>query len=284
MAVTERLDTAPLEKSSDDTQTDPAIERVALVVENLRVTYRLIGPSRAGADRGRDRESRGSLFRRRGRVGGVTKVEAVRGVSFVAGHGETIGIVGVNGSGKSTLLRAVAGLVPATSGSIYSAAQPAFLGVNAALIRDLSGERNIMIGGLALGLSRQEIREKFDDIVDFSEIGDFVYLPMKTYSSGMAARLRFSISAAATPEILIIDEALATGDATFREKSRRRVEEIRQQAGTVFLVSHSLATVRSMCTRVIWMHQGRIVMDGDPRRVTRAYKEHFASVRRSVVS
>src|SRR5699024_1055573 len=124
----------------------------------------------------------------------------------------------------------------------------------------------------ANGLSLQEAREKYQEIIDFAEIGDFVNLPMKSYSSGMGARLRFAISASAVPDILMIDEALATGDAHFRAKSKARMDEIRQSAGTVFLVSHSLATVQSMCTRVLWVHEGRLVMDGDPAEVCGAYK------------
>ncbi|MDN6330264.1 MAG: ABC transporter ATP-binding protein, partial [Brachybacterium sp.] len=156
---------------------------------------------------------------------------------------------------------------------VHVAGNPALLGVNAVLMKDLTGERNIMIGALALGLSKKEVRERFDDIVDFAEIGDFVNLPMKTYSSGMGARLRFSISASAVPDILMIDEALATGDAAFRAKSKAKMDEIRQSAGTVFLVSHSLATIQSMCTRVLWVHDGQLVMDGDPREVCGAYKQ-----------
>jgi teichoic acid transport system ATP-binding protein len=141
-------------------------------------------------------------------------------------------------------------------------------------MKELTGERNVMIGGLALGLSRKEVDERFDEIVDFSGLGDAVYLPMKTYSAGMGARLRFAISTAATPDVLMIDEALATGDAGFRERSRQRIDEIRGEAGTVFVVAHSTASIRAMCTRVIWLDQGQIVMDGDPETVTNEYRKH----------
>ncbi|MDN6329919.1 MAG: ABC transporter ATP-binding protein, partial [Brachybacterium sp.] len=142
---------------------------------------------------------------------------------------------------------------------------------------DLTGERNIMIGALALGLSKKEVNQKFQDIVDFAEIGDFVNLPMKSYSSGMGARLRFSISASAIPDILMIDEALATGDAAFRAKSKAKMDEVREAAGTVFLVSHSLATIQSMCTRVLWVHEGQLVMDGETKEVCAAYKKYTDS-------
>jgi len=245
----------------------------SLVVDDLYVTYRVFGGKKVGTASG-VKPSRLKRFLSRGRthVGGLTYVEAVKGISFIARHGESIGIVGINGSGKSTLLRAIAGLIPPTKGSVFVAGDPSLLGVNAVLMGSLTGERNVMIGGLALGLSPDEVREKFDDIVDFSGIGDAVYLPMNTYSSGMGARLRFAISAAAVPDVLMIDEALATGDAAFRKRSKDRIDAIRDQAGTVFLVSHSLATIESICTRTLWIHEGRLVMDGPSAEVCAAYK------------
>ncbi|ROS31209.1 ABC transporter ATP-binding protein [Cellulomonas sp. PhB150] len=245
----------------------------SLVVDDLYITYRVFGGKRVGNGSGTPPNVlKRVLSRGRAHVGGLTQVEAVKGISFVARHGESIGIVGTNGSGKSTLMRAIAGLIPPTQGSVYVAGDPSLLGVNAVLMGSLTGERNIMIGALALGLSPDEVREKFDDIVEFSGIGDAVYLPMKAYSSGMSARLRFAISAAAVPDVLMIDEALATGDAAFRRKSKDRIDAIRDQAGTVFLVSHSLATVESICSRTLWINKGRLVMDGPSAEVCAAYK------------
>ncbi|WP_245542981.1 ABC transporter ATP-binding protein [Ruania albidiflava] len=213
-----------------------------------------------------------ALFNRsRRHVGAISEVHAVRGVSFVAHHGESIGIVGMNGAGKSTLLRAVAGLMPVSSGDVYVSGTSALLGVNAALIKSLTGERNIMIGGLALGLTKAEVQERYDDIVEFAGLQDFIHLPMKAYSSGMAARLRFAISTAAVPDILMIDEALATGDASFRARSQKRIEQIRERAGTVFLVSHSIRAVRNMCDRAIWLDQGKVVDDGPSGEVMDRY-------------
>jgi len=251
----------------------------SLVVDDVHVTYRVFGGRKLGTSADDDGGRRGLLRRRSEHVGAVQKIQAVKGVSFVAHHGESIGIVGINGSGKSTLLRAVAGLMPPTSGSVYVSGEPSLLGVNAVLMGDLTGERNIMIGGLALGLSKQEVESRVEEIVDFAEIGDFVYLPMKAYSSGMAARLRFAISSAAIPDILMIDEALATGDASFRQKSKDRIDEVREQAGTVFLVSHSLATIQSICSRVLWIHQGRLVADGPAEQVCEEYKGFVQKVR-----
>lgn len=259
-----------------------------LVVDDLHVVYRVVGAKgRQASSSGthtREVAPRQPFFKRllgagRNHVGAFTEVHAVRGISFIARHGESIGIVGINGSGKSTLLRAVAGLMPPRSGAVYVAGEPALLGVNAALMPQLSGERNIMIGGLALGLTPKQVEERFDDVVDFADIGDFVYLPMRTYSSGMAARLRFAISSAASPDILMIDEALATGDAAFKARSKARIDDVRKNAGTVFLVSHSISTIEAMCTRVLWVHEGKLVMDGPTHEVAAAYTE-FARAQR----
>ncbi|GAA1491143.1 ABC transporter ATP-binding protein [Brachybacterium sacelli] len=249
-------------------------EQLSLLVNDLHVSYRVFGAKKVGHGPGQKTSLLGRLARRGAADPPVREVKAVRGISFAARHGEAIGIIGVNGSGKSTLLRAIAGLVPPAAGTVHVASNPSLLGVNAVLMKDLTGERNIMIGALANGLTIEETRERYQEIVDFAEIGDFVNLPMKAYSSGMGARLRFAISASAVPDILMIDEALATGDAHFRAKSKARMDEIRQSAGTVFLVSHSLATVQSMCTRVLWVHEGKLVMDGDPREVCQTYKEY----------
>lgn len=251
----------------------------SLLVNNLHVTYRVFGARRVGHGATPKRTLLGRILNRAPHQGGVTQVPAVRGVSFVARHGESIGIVGINGSGKSTLLRAIAGLIPPVEGSVHVAGAPALLGVNAVLMADLTGERNIVIGGLALGLTQQQIDERYDEIVEFSGIGDFVNLPMKAYSSGMAARLRFAISVAAVPDILMIDEALSTGDATFRQRSKEKIDEVRAAAGTVFLVSHSLATVQSICNRVLWIHQGELVMDGPADEVCEQYKEFVSAVK-----
>jgi len=259
---------------------DRAIGPPSLLVDDLHVTYRVFGARRVGHGEAPKRSLLSRLFGRGTEPGTVTQVPAIRGVSFTAHHGESIGIVGVNGSGKSTLLRAIAGLIPPNQGAVYAAGDPALLGVNAVLMGGLTGERNIVIGGLALGLTPQQIDERYDDIVEFSGIGNFVNLPMKAYSSGMAARLRFAISVAAVPDILMIDEALATGDATFRQRSKERIDEVRASAGTVFLVSHSLATVKSICTRVLWIHQGELVMDGPAEQVCEEYGEFVQAVKK----
>jgi teichoic acid transport system ATP-binding protein len=261
----EDLDDAPVTESNS--------ERLSLLVNDLHITYRVFGAKKVGHGPPKKQNALQKFLSRGASQQGVREVQAVRGISFSARHGESIGIIGVNGSGKSTLLRAIAGLIPPASGSVYVAGDPALLGVNAVLMGDLSGERNIMIGGLALGLTQQQVKDRYQDVVDFAEIGEFVNMPMKSYSSGMGQRLRFAISASAIPDILMIDEALSTGDAGFRAKSKARVNEVREAAGTVFLVSHSLATVKSMCERVLWVHQGELVMDGPADEVCKRYRQ-----------
>lgn len=199
-------------------------------------------------------------------------VRALAGVSLVARAGESIGIIGRNGSGKSTLLRIIAGLETPARGSVLAESQPVLLGVNAALMPDLSGEQNVRLGLLAMGKSPDEAAAIVPDVVDLAGIGKSIYLPMKTYSSGMASRLRFAIAAAAEPDILLIDEALATGDAAFKERSEQRMAALRQKAGTVFLVSHVAQTIEEMCTRAIWLHNGQVILDGPAYETARQYR------------
>lgn len=203
---------------------------------------------------------------------GLSSVHALRGVSFTAYENESIGIIGSNGSGKSTLMRTIVGLTPATRGSVYASSRPNMLGIGAALIPDLSGEKNIILGGLALGLPKAKIKELQEQIIEFAELQDFIDLPMRTYSSGMQARLKFAIAVARDHEILIVDEALSVGDRRFRQRSEAKIREIRENAGTVFLVSHSMKSIKDTCSRVIWINQGELVMDGDPDEVIDAYQ------------
>lgn len=199
-------------------------------------------------------------------------VRALRGVSLVARAGESIGIVGLNGSGKSTLLRTIAGLERPSRGRVLASSTPVLLGVNAALLPELSGLQNVRLGCLAMGLTPEQTEAAVPDIVGLADIGGSVHLPMKTYSSGMGARLRFAIAVAARPHILLIDEALATGDAAFKDRSKRRIDKVRAAAGTVFLVSHAAQTVEEECTRALWLHHGRTVMDGPAVDVARRYR------------
>ncbi|MGW9402158.1 ABC transporter ATP-binding protein [Streptomyces sp. NPDC055642] len=245
-----------------------------VIADGVDIVYRVNG---TGAGRGTATAALNRMLRRKHteKVSGVRRVHAVRNVSFVAYRGEAIGLIGTNGSGKSTLLKAVAGLLPVEKGRIYTDGQPSLLGVNAALMRDLTGERNVMLGGLAMGMSREEIKARYQEIVEFSGInekGDFITLPMRTYSSGMAARLRFSIAAAKDHDVLLVDEALATGDRSFQRRSEARIRELRGHAGTVFLVSHNNKSIRDTCDRVLWLERGELRMDGPTDEVLKEYE------------
>lgn len=200
------------------------------------------------------------------------RVDALNEVSLVVERGESVGIIGRNGSGKSTMMKLISGQELPTSGDVYASSTPIMLGVNAALVPDLSGDQNVVLGCLAMGMDRATIDEKFASIVELSGLAKSIHLPMKSYSSGMGSRLRFAIAASVDPEILLVDEALNTGDAQFLDRSRQRMTELRNSAGCVFLVSHSLETITDMSTRVLWLDYGDLIMDGDPAEVTAAYR------------
>ncbi|MEU3983690.1 ABC transporter ATP-binding protein [Streptomyces sp. NPDC026672] len=254
---------------------DTSNDRIPTVIaDDVDIVYRVNG---TGAGRGSATAALNRILRRKQaeKAAGVRRVHAVKKVSFIAYKGEAIGLIGTNGSGKSTLLKAVAGLLPVENGHIYTHGQPSLLGVNAALMNDLTGERNVFLGGLAMGMSREQVKERYQEIVDFSGInekGDFITLPMRTYSSGMAARLRFSIAAAKDHDVLLIDEALATGDRSFQKRSEERIRELRKEAGTVFLVSHNNKSIRDTCDRVLWLERGELRMDGPTEEVLREYE------------
>jgi teichoic acid transport system ATP-binding protein len=252
-------------------------ERIpTVVVDDAHIIYRV----HQGATGGTTPVAALRRLVKRTNAPNVREVHAVKGVSFTAYRGEAIGLIGSNGSGKSTILRAIAGLLPVNRGAIHTQGQPSLLGVNAALLNDLSGERNVVLGCLAMGMHPDEVAKQAAGIIDFSGInerGDFASLPMRTYSSGMAARLRFSIAAAKKHDVLLIDEALATGDKGFRKRSEQRVRELREGAGTVFLVSHQLSSVRDTCERTIWLESGLIRMDGPTDEVIRAYEAYANS-------
>ncbi len=199
-------------------------------------------------------------------------VHAVKPLSFAAHEGEFIGLVGRNGSGKSSLLRVLAGLETPTTGEVYASSKPTLIGVSAALNPQLTGAENVELGCLAMGLSPAQTREAYDRVVELAGIGEAIERPMATYSSGQAARLRFSIMLANRPKIMLIDEALATGDAATNERFSQAMNELLDNAGTVFLVNHAAQTIENMCNRAIWLDEGELIMDGDAREVARKYR------------
>jgi ABC-type polysaccharide/polyol phosphate transport system ATPase subunit len=209
----------------------------------------------------------------------IREVEALRNVSFEVPHGKVMGVVGANGAGKSTLMRAVAGILPPTTGRIEVQGRVStLLSLGVGFNRKLTGRENVVLGGLAAGLTRAQLREKYDEIVAFAELEDFMDMPMRTYSSGMYGRLAFAVAVTMEPDILIIDEALSVGDARFRRKSFNRMRKLCRQDRTILLVTHALGSVEKLCDEAIWMDKGEMRMWDEPHAVIEAYTD-FLGVR-----
>jgi teichoic acid transport system ATP-binding protein len=238
----------------------------AVLVRDVHLTYEVYTDNQ--------RPTLRRLVARKFRPRPADKVHAVRGVSFELKQGEALGLIGRNGSGKSTLLRCVAGLLPPTEGEVYARSNPILLGVSTALHPELSGQRNIFLGGTALGLPRDEIEKRFDEIVDFAGLHEFINMPLRAYSSGMQQRLSFAIATALIPDVLLVDEALSVGDEEFKRKSEKRMHELLDKAGAIIIVSHSLGTIAQLCSRVIWLDKGVVQADGDPEDVIEQYKSN----------
>lgn len=240
----------------------------AIVVDDVHVTYEVYVSGKRVPPRA------GSRVRARGNI---RQVDALRGVSLNVYEGDAIGVIGPNGSGKSTLMNALTEVAPVVQGAIYARSNPSLLGVGAAMLGALSGRKNVILGGLAMGYTVEEIHDKFDEIVEFSGIGDFIDFPMSTYSAGMVERLKFAITATKKHDILIIDEALAVGDQDFRMKSEKKMKELIRDAGVLFLVSHSMKSITDICNRAVWIEGGKIVMEGTPQEVCGAYSKKTGS-------
>lgn len=197
---------------------------------------------------------------------------ALKDVSFQIKKGERVAILGLNGAGKSTLLKIIAGVLKATEGEVKrSGVLVPLLELGAGFDPQYTGAENIYLYGAMLGYSKAFIKEKYDEIVEFSELGDFIHVPVKNYSSGMRARLGFSIATLVEPDILILDEVLSVGDVKFRKKSENRIKEMFGKGTTVLFVSHNLPQVRSLCTRAIWLEKGHLIEDGPVDEVA----DHF---------
>ena len=233
-------------------------------VTDLHVRYRVFQEQSLSM-----RQLVGRGFRSRSSI----EIHALRGVNLTVRRGDALGIVGSNGSGKSTLLRAIAGLQSKAEGSVLVRGEPHLLGVHAALKPGLTGHRNILLGGLAMGLSLAEVQERIDGVIEFSGLGAAIGRPMDTYSSGMRARLAFSIATLRVPDVLLIDEALAVGDQDFRERSLQRINQIREDAQSVIMVTHNMAEIRQSCTRAVWLEEGVVREDGPVDVVLAAYEQ-----------
>lgn len=197
---------------------------------------------------------------------------ALRNVSFNVSKGEVVGIIGKNGAGKSTLLKIISGILKPTEGSVKcSGSIVPMLELGSGFDHDLTGRENIFLNGAILGYSKEFLESKYEEILEFSELGKFIDVPIRNYSSGMLMRLAFSIATVVNPEILIVDEILAVGDAAFQEKSKARMMELMGGGTTVLFVSHTIEQIMELCSRVIWLEQGNIVIDGKPDDVCSAY-------------
>ncbi len=216
------------------------------------------------------REAFATLLRRQNHY---TDFQALKRVSFEICDGEVVGIIGHNGSGKSTILKIVAGVYRPTTGQVEIGGKvAALIELGAGFHPDMTGRENILLNGLLLGLSKREIREKQDRIIEFAELGDFIDSPIKQYSSGMMMRLGFSIATEVDPEILLIDEILAVGDADFQAKCVQRIEQFCRRGKTIIFVSHDLNSVRQLCGRVLLMDHGVLVADGPADEVIASYQ------------
>lgn len=194
-------------------------------------------------------------------------------VSFTVKRGETLGLIGRNGAGKSTMLKIISGILKPTEGNVVCRGNVVpMLELGSGFDFDLTGRENIFLNGAILGYSEDFLNAKYDEIVEFSELGNFIETPIRNYSSGMLARLAFSVATMVQPEVLIVDEILAVGDAAFQEKSKRRMLELMGGGTTVLFVSHSLSQVREMCGRVVWLEHGRVKMGGKAQEVCDAYE------------
>lgn len=199
---------------------------------------------------------------------------ALKDISFQVKRGERLGILGLNGAGKSTLLKIIAGVLKPTEGKVVRNGRIVpLLELGAGFDAQYTGAENIYLYGAMLGYPKEFLKEKYDEIVEFSELGDFINVPLKNYSSGMKARLGFSIATIVEPEILILDEVLSVGDAKFKKKSEKKIKDMFEKGITVLFVSHSIGQVRSLCDRAIILEKGRLIAQGDVETVSTLYEE-----------
>lgn len=237
----------------------------AIEIKNAGVCYRVHKSHR--------RTLREAVFRSLLRRDEVLEIWALRDVSFDLEKGGSLGIIGDNGAGKSTLCLLLSQIMTPTVGSVEVAGRvSALLTLGAGFQHDLTGRDNIFLNGIYLGYSRSEVQEKYEEIVDFSELSDFIDLPVRTYSSGMRARLAFSIAASIRPEILIIDELMGVGDRKFQQKSTQRMREMIAESQALVVVSHNMSTIRDLCSKVIWLEKGRMLGQGPVDEMIERYE------------
>jgi ABC-2 type transport system ATP-binding protein/lipopolysaccharide transport system ATP-binding protein len=223
---------------------------------------------------------RESIFRTILKRDEAVDVWALKDVSFSVKRGDSLGVIGNNGAGKSTLCLLLSQIMAPTGGVAEIAGKvSALLSIGAGFQTDLSGRDNVMLNGIFMGHKRDEIQEKFKEIVDFAELWDFIDMPVRTYSSGMRARLAFSIATSVLPEILIIDELMGVGDRNFQEKSAARMRELVEHSQALVVVSHSMLTIKSLCSRAVWLEKGKLMANGPVEEVVESYKAKCAQER-----
>jgi teichoic acid transport system ATP-binding protein len=238
------------------------LSKPSIVVEDLYVRFRPYV------------ERKPTLRRSLGRRRAPEEVVALNHVSFSVNRGEAFGVIGRNGAGKSTLLRCVAGTLRPNGGkAVVHGKTSTLLQLGVGFIPELTGRRNIYLGGLAAGMRKKEIDERLEEIIEYAELEDAIDRPMKTYSSGMFSRLAFSVAMNLDPDVLLLDEILAVGDASFKGKSMEKMRELLDQAGTILFVSHSLNSVEDFCDRAIWLDKGKVAAQGEAGEVVEAYRE-----------
>lgn len=233
----------------------------AIEVENLCISYRGLKSYSIKQNLLHGKRARAEEF------------QAVKNVSFRVEKGEIVGLIGKNGSGKSTMLRAIAGIFSPNSGTInLHGHSVSLLSIGVGFQKELSGRDNILLSGMLLGFSEEQIREHMDEIIQFSELGKFIDAPVRTYSSGMHSKLAFSITAVLETDIILIDEVLSVGDSRFKKKSYAKMKELISDTNrTVVIVSHDMKTIRDLCSKVLWINDGEMVQYGDTETVLEAY-------------
>jgi teichoic acid transport system ATP-binding protein len=241
-------------------------DSLAVQIENLSISYKINVESKKTLKNALMRASRGERVR-------TKTVEAVKNLTLDIPHGSVLGIVGANGAGKSTLMRSIAGILPPTQGRIcVNGKISTLLALGVGFNKALSGRDNIILGGLASGLSRDEIESQTDAIAEFADLPEgFIDMPVRTYSSGMYSRVAFSVAVNMTPDILLLDEALSAGDAAFKEKSFNKMRQLCKEARTILIVSHALSSINELCDHAIWLHRGQMLASGKPGEITEKY-------------
>lgn len=238
----------------------------AIEVENLCINYRSL----------KSYSIKQNLLK--GKRNKAEDFQAVKNVSFKLKKGEILGLIGKNGSGKSTMLKAIAGIFSPNSGSIDLHGNTiSLLSIGVGFQKELSGRENILLSGMLLGFSEKEIQQRMDEIIEFSELGNFIDAPVRTYSSGMHSKLAFSITAILETDIMLIDEVLSVGDARFKKKSFKKMKQlINDKDRTVIIVSHSNDTISKLCNKVLWLNDGELIKYGDTKEILKEYEEFMS--------